>query len=167
MKKILIALFIVLITISVQAQEKIASDISTYYLIRHAEKIITEDKNPDLDSLGELRAKQWADIFKDISFDAVYSTDYKRTRNTALPTADSKDLNLILYHPTNITYKDFMSETKGKTVLIVGHSNTIPNFVNELIGKEKYELIEHDNFGNLYIIEIAESVVTDKLLYLK
>ena len=71
-----------------------------------------------------------------------------RTKNTALPSAINNNLDLTLYHPGNINYKEFISKTKGKTVLIVGHSNTIPLFVNELIAKEKYKLIEDNIFGN-------------------
>ncbi|MBU8891726.1 MAG: histidine phosphatase family protein [Bacteroidales bacterium] len=168
MKRALITLFIVLFAMFVQAQEELKNnDVSTYYFIRHAEKVISEDPNPELDSLGESRAKQWAGIFKNISFDAVYSTDYNRTRNTATPTAKSKYLDLVLYHPSKIDYAKFLSDTKGKTVLIVGHSNTTPVFVNKLIGAEKYKLIDHNTFGNLYIVEITKSNITDKLLLIE
>ena len=167
MKKTLFILSLLVCTFISQAQEELKnSEVSTYYFIRHAEKVISEDPNPKLDSLGELRAEQWAEIFKNISFDAVYSTDYIRTRNTATPTVESQGLELILYHPVNIDYTTFLVETRGKIVLVVGHSNTIPAFVNKLIGTEKYKLIEHDNYGNLYIVEITVNAVTDKLLYL-
>ena len=168
MKRALIPLFVVLFAIIVQAQEKPKNtDVSTYYFIRHAEKVISEDSNPELDSLGELRARHWTEIFKNISFDAVYSTDYIRTRNTATPTAKSKGLELVLYHPSKIDYTKFLAETKRKIVLVVGHSNTTPVFVNKIIGIEKYKLIDDKNYGNLYIVEITENAITDKLLYLK
>lgn len=61
----------------------------------------------------------------------------------------------------------FLIDTKGKTILVVGHSNTIPMFVNKLLKNNKYQQIDHDNYGNLYIVEIIESTITDKLLYLK
>lgn len=166
MKRVLITMFIILLVIVVQAQEETNNcEITTYYFIRHAEKVNTEDSNPELSSKGKLRAENWAEIFSNISFDAIYSTNYIRTRNTALPTAESKNLELILYHPSKIDYEKFLIETKGKTVLVVGHSNTTPAFVNQLIGTEKYKLIDHDSYGNLYIVEIAEDSITDKLQF--
>ncbi len=168
MKKALSILFAVLFVIVLQAQEESNNtNVSTYYLIRHAEKVKSEDPNPVLHPDGELRAKRWAEIFKNIKFDAIYSTDYIRTRNTAAPTAKSQGVDVVLYDPKGIDYKKFLAETKGKTVLIVGHSNTIPYFVNNLIGKEKYQDIEYTNNGNLYIVEINNCTVSDKVLYLK
>ncbi len=165
MKRALITIFIILFAVIIQAQEgPKTSEVSTYYFIRHAEKVKSEDSNPELSSEGELRAERWAKILGNISIDAIYSTDYIRTRNTALPTAQSQGLELILYHPGKIDYVKFLSDTKGKTVLVVGHSNTTLEFVNKLIGTEKYKLIDHHAYGNLYIIEITEDNVIDKLL---
>ncbi|MCK5028069.1 MAG: histidine phosphatase family protein [Bacteroidales bacterium] len=167
MKRTFIAIFLILFAVTIQAQEKsITSEVSTYYFIRHAEKVKIESSDPELSAEGKLRAVRWAEIFENISFETIYSTDYIRTRNTALPTAQSKGLELILYHPGKIDYEKFLSETKGKTVLVVGHSNTTPAFVNKLIGTEKYKLIDHDKYGNLYIVEITEGTVTNKLLYI-
>jgi len=166
MKRLIIGIVIGLITLSLFSQEE-NKELSTYYLIRHAEKQIVDNPNPELTDEGILRAENWAFIFKDIKFDAVYSTDYLRTIATAQPTAQSQNLEITLYHPSKVDIKQFLKETEGKTVLIVGHSNTIPVFVNKLIEKEKYKDIEDDNFGNLYIVEITEGTITDKLLHLK
>jgi broad specificity phosphatase PhoE len=167
MKKTFVTISIILFAFIIQAQENNkTSEVSAYYFIRHAEKLNIESSDPELSIEGELRAKNWAEIFSNISFDAIYSTDYIRTRSTALPIAQSKDLELILYHPGKMDYDKFMSETKGKTVLIVGHSNTTPEFVNKIIGIEKYQLIDHETYGNLYIVEITECSISDILLNL-
>ena len=70
------------------------NEITTYYLIRHAEKDRSDsaNRNPDLNPEGKKRAEKWAEVLKDIELDAVYSTDYKRTIQTAMPVADSKEL---------------------------------------------------------------------------
>jgi broad specificity phosphatase PhoE len=162
MKKLLLGILLGLISLNLVSQE-----ISTYYLIRHAEKEIIANKNPSLTSIGELRAQAWADVFREIKFDVIYSTDYKRTKATARPTAIKNNLELIIYHPRNIDIEKFKKDTKGKTVLIVGHSNTIPNFVNQLIGQKKYTDIEDDNNGNLYIVELGKNFKTDQLLHFK
>jgi broad specificity phosphatase PhoE len=67
------------------------------------------------------------------------------------------NLDITLYNPKDLDIKMFLEGTKGKTVLVVGHSNTTPMFVNSIIGKDKYEQIEDTNNGNLYIVTISES----------
>ncbi|MEM6686785.1 MAG: phosphoglycerate mutase family protein [Bacteroidota bacterium] len=136
-----------------------ATTASVYYLIRHAEKDRSDksNKNPDLTEKGKERAAKWAAIFENVPFDAVYSTDYNRTQQTAQPTATAKELSIQSYNPYQLKMTTFLSETKGKTVLIVGHSNTTPAFVNRLIGKETYESIADDNNGNVYIVTITET----------
>jgi len=161
MKKFILC-FVFLLSI----QFSFAQKLSTYYLIRHAEKEITDDPNPALTEEGRERAENWAAVFKDVQFDAIYSTNYIRTVSTAEPTAHSQKLKIILYHPTKIDFRKFIKETKGKTVLIVGHSNTIPGFANSLIGREKYNQIEDDNNANLYIIEKSRNSISDKLLHI-
>ncbi len=139
---------------------------TTYYLIRHAEKDQSDktNRNPHLTEKGLERAENWAKTFQNIKFDAVYSTDYNRTKETALPTAKANDLELKLYDPRRIDISEFLKETNGKTVLIVGHSNTTPGFANGLLGEKKYEMIEEDNNANLYIVTIAKGEKTSSLL---
>lgn len=157
-------LFVFLFAVILQAQE---NPTSTYYLIRHAEKEISENPNPNLNTTGIERAKRWSEIFEHIHFDAIYSTDYIRTQNTVIPTAEKQNIEVILYHPMEINYSIFRKNTHGKTVLIVGHSNTIPKFVNTLIGEIKYSPLDENIYGNLYIIEITRNTKTDKLLNLQ
>jgi len=141
---------------------------STYYLIRHAEKVVSKtDRNQELKIVGQARADRWAQVLKNVSLDAVYSTDYNRTRGTAKPTAESQGLEIELYHPIEIDVEQFKADTEGKTVLIVGHSNTIPSFVNKLIGEGKYKDIEENNNANLYIVQISESGISDMVLYIE
>lgn len=139
---------------------------STYYFIRHAEKDRTDpaDKNPHLTEIGQERANHWSNILGHIKFDAVYSTDYNRTKETAQPTASKNNLDITLYDPKNIDAQSFMKDNKGKMVLIVGHSNTTPTFVNKILGHNKYEDIDDSNNGNLYIVTINGDSIIDQLL---
>lgn len=143
-----------------------SKSITTYYFIRHAEKDRTDpsDKNPHLTEVGNARANRWSDILGEVKFDAIYSTDYHRTKETAQPTATKNNLELKIYDPKNIDATFFMKDTKGKTVLIVGHSNTTPEFVNKILGQNKYEDIDDSNNGNLYIVTITGEVISDQLL---
>ncbi|EDP95714.1 phosphoglycerate mutase family protein [Kordia algicida OT-1] len=151
---------------SKKEKKKDKATTSTYYLIRHAEKDRSDksNKDPELTKQGNNRAAYWAEVFKNVKFDAVYSTEYNRTIQTAQPTATANKLEITSYHPFKIKMSDFLKRTKGKTVLVVGHSNTTPTFANRLLRKEMFEDIEDDNNGNLYIVTITGDVRTVQLL---
>lgn len=166
MKRILIFTCVLLMTCVTFSQEKDASEKTTYYFIRHAEKDRSNpsEKNPHLMAKGLERAERWSDIFANITFNAVYTTDYYRTKETAQPTADRNNLDLIVYNPETLNILSFLNDTKGKTVLVVGHSNTIPAFVNKVIGVGTYENIEDDNNGNMYIVTIIDGKIAYQVL---
>ena len=126
MNKIVLLLFTFFCTLNLQAQE---TQTTTYYLIRHAEKnrLVTSDNNPNLKEKGVDRAIKWSKTFKHINFDYIFSTNYNRTIQTALPTAKSKDLEIQFYNPSDLYNEEFKTLTKGKTVLIVGHRIQLPN----------------------------------------
>lgn len=138
---------------------------TTFYLIRHAEKDRSNpsDKNPSLTEKGMTRAENWAVYFKDIDLDAVYSTTYKRTMQTAQPTAESKGLKIINYDPRTLYNEALAKETFGKTVLIVGHSNTTPAFTNQIIKKNSvkstdiapYEPMDDSDNATLYMVKFS------------
>ncbi len=142
---------------------------TTYFLIRHAEKDRSnpDDEDPKLNEAGIKRAQNWAEIFADIKLDAVYSSNYKRTMQTATPTAASKGLEIISYDPHGIYETDFKEKTEGKNILVVGHSNTIPKLANYLLGENKYEDIPDDVDGRLFIITLHGESISDILLNLE
>jgi 2,3-bisphosphoglycerate-dependent phosphoglycerate mutase len=163
---------IILFCLSLSCKEEIKNktplitETTTYYFIRHAEKDRTNpsDKNPHLTEVGNTRANSWSNILGEVKFDAVYSTDYNRTKETAQPTVTKNNLEITIYDPKNIDAISFIKETKGQTVLIVGHSNTTPEFVNKILGQNKYGDIDDSNNGNLYIVTISGDKISDQLL---
>jgi len=161
MKKLILTFIFLSLSLISYAQE-----ITTYYFIRHAEKLRIDktDKNPNLNFNGYKRAEAWKDVFSDVPFDAIYSTDYNRTKLTAKPTATSKNLPILLYNPNTMYSEAFQNNTKGKTVLVVGHSNTTNVFVNKILGIEKYNEIKDNNNSNLYIVTISNGETSSILL---
>tara|TARA_B100000767_G_scaffold256241_1_gene263143 strand:- start:870 stop:1361 length:492 start_codon:yes stop_codon:yes gene_type:complete len=151
MKKTLL-IILLLCSISSYAQE-----VTTYYLVRHAEKDRSDktNPNPELTEKGKQRAIQWSKVFKNISFEAIYSTNYLRTLATAEPTAKSQKLEIQLYNPNEQYSEKFKNQTSSKSVLIVGHSNTIPQFVNAILDVEKYPQIKDNNNSNLYVVTLS------------
>tara|TARA_B110000305_G_scaffold80397_1_gene90322 strand:+ start:1241 stop:1735 length:495 start_codon:yes stop_codon:yes gene_type:complete len=161
MKKLVVLLVILFCSLSSFAQE-----VSTYYLVRHAEKDRSDktNSNPKLTDLGHQRALRWSSVFENVTFDAVYSTNYLRTIATAKPTASAKGLEIQFYNPRELYSKDFQQETLGKTVLVVGHSNTTPQFVNAILGIDRYADIQDNNNANLYIVTRIKEETSSVLL---
>ncbi len=164
----LLSIFVVFQSCSQKVKEQ-QTTTSYYYLIRHAEKDRSDihDQDPHLNETGLKRAQKWAKTFENISFDAIYSTDYNRTRETVHPISEQKQLAIKIYDPENFDLTNFLKSTSGKTVLIVGHSNTIPGLVNKIIDQEKYDQIEDSNNSNLYIINGQEGDLYDSLLVIE
>lgn len=163
MKKILL-LFLIVALNSCNSEKKLDSQIdnhtSVYYFIRHAEKDRSEttNKDPKLTEAGEQRARKWSEIFENIDFDQIYSTSYNRTKRTAFYVSKKQNIPIDIYDPNDLYSDSFKAKTSGKTVLVVGHSNTTPKFVNSILGKEQFDLIDDSNNGNLYIV----TVIADK-----
>jgi broad specificity phosphatase PhoE len=141
-------------------------DCTTFYLIRHAEKIRDDksESNPDLNEKGVLRAQNWKNYFSDKEISKIYSTNYKRTLKTVYPLAIENGVQTIIYSPSDIKYDNFIKSNTGENTLVVGHSNTIPGFVNKLINDNYYDQIEDTNNSNLYIVSICKSKITHKLI---
>ena len=133
-----------------------SEEMTTYYLIRHAEKDRTNKANrdPNLNKKGQERVKIWTNYFENIDLDAVYSTEYKRTMQTAKTIAENKSLEIQNYDPLKMYDAVFQKETKEKKVLIVGHSNTTPSFVNKILGEKKYKNMTDRDNSTLYIVTI-------------
>lgn len=140
--------------------------VSTFYFIRHAEKDRTnpEDIDPELDQKGLGRAMHWAEILRDVPLNAIYSTDFERTTMTAEPAAVKQDLTIQYYSPDDLNLEQFKADNLGKNVLVVGHSNTTPEFVNKMIGEDKYPALDDYDNGNLFIVQVVGNTVTDSRL---
>ena len=64
------------------------------------------------------------------------------------------------YDPSNLYSHNFKEATKGKTVLVVGHSNTTPAFVNAIIKKQEHQQIDDKDNGKLFIVTIKDDTAT-------
>lgn len=134
------------------------NDPTTILLVRHAERAEDGTNDPPISIEGKIRAEHLYKIISKYSIQAIYSTPYKRTKMTAKPTADSLGLEIQEYNFREI--EEFLTKiiknNTGNAVLIIGHSNTTPNLVNNLIGEEKYEQFEETEYGDLFIVRITE-----------
>lgn len=156
MKNIYLLLTILLMNLS-YSQEK-----TTIYLIRHAEKAVPTG-DPDLSEAGKARADRWAGWLADKGIVAIYSTPYKRTQQTAQPLAQILNKQVITYNPSDADLKAIAARHEGQSIVIVGHSNTIPMYVNKLIGENMYLDIDEAEYGNIFIVTLENGKISHEL----
>ena len=133
---------------------------TTVIFVRHAEKAVVPEDDPSLSPAGQRRAAELARQLVDADvvagIDAVYTTPYRRTEETARPIADALELPLNSYDAkdTDLIMDEIVREHKGKIVLVVGHSNTIPVLIGNMGASKKVPPIAEDEYDNIYIVSI-------------
>lgn len=125
----------------------------TVYLVRHAEKQDVS-KDPVLSDCGKARAQALADYFASIPLVGVYATPYHRTRQTAAAVAAVRQLNVTDYDPRSPGTLVAEITAQRQSVLVVGHSNTVPQLVKLFSGFDMAELTEQD-FDLLYEVKLG------------
>ena len=133
---------------------------TTIIFVRHAEKEISADRDPALSEAGHRRVaeltRQLVDADVVAGIDAIYSTPFKRTQDTAKPLADALSLPINTYDPsdTEEILETILKRHKGKIILVVGHSNTVPVLIANLGASKKVPPIDESEYDNIYIISI-------------
>ncbi|RZJ74026.1 MAG: phosphoglycerate mutase [Flavobacterium sp.] len=136
---------------------------TTIYLIRHAEKAdTTADTN--LSEAGKERAVRWMEYLVANRIDAIYTSPYNRTRQTVKPLADGLKIKVKEYDPKVMNLFTLAEKHHNQTIVIVGHSNTIPGHINKLLGENIYPDIDEETFGNLYVITISGGKISHELI---
>jgi 2,3-bisphosphoglycerate-dependent phosphoglycerate mutase len=137
-------------------------NITTIYMVRHAEKA-DGPADPHISADGQQRAQKWATFFADKNITAIYSTATNRTRETVQPLATASGLQVADYDATNLYLGSLVKRHNGKAIVIVGHSNTVPAQINKLLGKDQFTDIPETEFSQLYTITIVDGVPTAKV----
>ncbi len=153
---------VLILSLAVTFSAQLRAQETVVYLVRHAEKETNpqDPRDPGLSPIGFERAMNLDDSLKAIKFDAVYSSDYKRTVATAQPVATRNDLVIIKYDPSapSKLVEEVNSRWKGKTVLIVGHSNTLLPLIEAFGGKATMQHIDDNDYSNIFRLQIGEHV---------
>ena len=142
----------------------IASAEPVIVIVRHAEKATNGGNDPDLSSAGRARADALARILKDAGITAIFTSEFKRTQETAAPTATSTHVA-----PTVVTAKDTaglvakLHQMKGNA-LVVGHGNTIPNIIRAL-GINSAINIPGADYSELLIVTLGDKLQLFRLHY--
>ena len=133
---------------------------TTMIFVRHAEKASVPADDPGLTPAGQRRAAELARQLVDADVvagvDAIYSTPFRRTRETAKPVADALNLPVNLYDPSDneAVLGRILKNHKGKIILVVGHSDTLPTLIADLGASKKVPPIAENEYDNIYIIAI-------------
>jgi probable phosphoglycerate mutase len=127
----------------------------TIFVVRHAEKATTGGDDMDLSDAGRARAESLATLLKDAEISAIYTTEFKRTQQTAAPVAKALRID-----PAVIPAKDtaaLLTKLRGATgnVLIVGHGNTIPELIKALGIAAPINIAENE-YDNLFVVLLDE-----------
>ena len=128
----------------------------TAFIVRHAE-IADASRDPVLSDLGKRRAKRLARMLNDAEIEHVHSTNFKRTRATAAPTAGAFNIKVNLYDPRIL--KDLVTQlrqAKGRH-LVVGHTNTVLKTIELLGGEPGFPIDKKNEFDRLYIVTVGKS----------
>ncbi len=134
------------------------------FLIRHAEKSTNDKRNPDLSPEGKIRAINLISVLGNANITKIYSTDYKRTIQTANPIAKELGLEIELYSPDLIAITDLLKNTSEGNILVVGHSNTTPKLVNKLLESETFEKLDEKDFGKIFVLSKKDGKFESSML---
>jgi broad specificity phosphatase PhoE len=144
------------IALTAAAPSSSSAPATVVILVRHAERA-PGSGDPPISETGQARARALADVGKVAGVQVIITTQFQRTKQTAAPLAESLGLTMntvgtqsdIAKHIAEVAAA--VRQHAGKTVLVVGHSNTIPAIVGALGGPKLADLCETE-YDNLFTI---------------
>jgi broad specificity phosphatase PhoE len=143
------------------------------FLVRHAEKSTQPANDPALTPEGQARARALAEVLAHAGVSAVITTQFARTKLTAAPLAEQLKITPeVVAVPAGApgnpqaqadAARQHIASTvaairkhAGSAVLVVGHSNTIPEIVAALGGPAMPDLCDGD-YDQLFVLEMPVS----------
>lgn len=138
------------------------NDNFTIVITRHAEKV-ADKPDPELSEQGQQRAHNLAKLLRYVALQKIYATKYQRTQQTALPAAAQRGMSVSTYAAgeSDALIREVLEQQQS--VLIVGHSNTVPELVTAAGGKA-VELTEQD-YGDVFVLQVMAGQVMTTRLY--
>jgi len=127
-------------------------------VVRHAERALEPEGDPSLSAEGVQRAQQLAERLANAHVNAIITTHYRRTQETALPTAKAFGIEPIVVGVRRTAMDAHVPEVLAAihaqrgVVLVVGHSNTVTDIVAGLSGARPVRLCD-TSFSRLFIVQ--------------
>ena len=130
---------------------------ATFIVVRHAERDPGMDPDPPLNAAGRARADRLASLLGEQGLGrpigAIFVSDTRRARDTAEPLARSLRLTPTALKGSDVSQllKRARAQAAVGPVLIVGHSNTIPQIVRGLVDFPVFTIAENE-FDAVFVI---------------
>jgi broad specificity phosphatase PhoE len=133
------------------------------FIVRHAEKAST-GKDPDLSVQGQKRADALAHILKDSQITSVFVTEFKRTQETAAPTARAAHVSPTVVPANDMGVLVEKLRALNGNALVVGHGNTIPDLLKAL-GIATLVSIPEDDYTEIFAVSVGDAPQLLRLHY--
>jgi broad specificity phosphatase PhoE len=138
--------------------------VTTVIVVRHAERAADDPADPGLSAAGRARAHALREAVSAAGVTAVYATQYRRTRETGAPVAAERGFEVTVRpidasnsatHAADLA-REIATTHAGGTVLVVGHSNTVPELVAAL-GGGAVDALPESEYDRMYILVVERS----------
>jgi phosphohistidine phosphatase SixA len=151
-----------------QAQEKAM----TIILLRHAEKDLStgaDDPDPRLSAEGRQRAERLVQTLRKYKPQAIYSSNFQRTRATVRPLSESiypgYRIQTQLYNHRQLNeLVERMLASGADTIVVAGHNTTTPALANLLIKENKYKPLDESEYDKIFVIKVKKGKGKDELI---
>ena len=134
------------------------------FIVRHAEKASTGGKDPGLSVEGQKRADALAQVLKDSKITSVFVTEFKRTQETAAPTARAAGVSPTVIPANDIGTLVQKLRALNSNALVVGHGNTIPDLLRAL-GIATPVSIPEDDYTEIFAVLLGDAPQLVRLHY--
>ncbi len=152
MKRMFFCLAALLVTHSALGESPII------FLVRHAERAAISGRVPSdtgLSEVGRARAQALAQELKDAKLTAIFTSEYKRTQETARPLAESLGIRPEVVAADDLRSLRAKLKAARGNVLVIGHSNTLPQIINALGVSDRVAITESD-YDNLFLVVLEQ-----------
>lgn len=142
---------------------------TTVILIRHADKDIPQVENdPPLNERGLTRSRLLVHILSTAGIRAIYTSEAQRSKMTANPFSQAHffpPLPIVRLLAATDLKDHILTHHEGRTVLVVGHADTVPDLIREL-GGPSLPVINDCVFDNFFVL-VRRSATEASLTKLK
>ncbi|GAA4491618.1 phosphoglycerate mutase family protein [Rhodococcus olei] len=129
---------------------------TTVLLTRHADiDLPAVSPDPELNAVGIERAEALAHAVGAARVDAVFTSSFLRTKQTAAPLATRIRVQPRQVPPPAKFARQVRAGALGEVVLVVGHSNTVPEMIAELGAAPTPPEIGEREFDNLFVVSVT------------
>lgn len=133
---------------------------TTVVVVRHAEKELGTIDDAPLSQAGEQRAQTLSRLFGEREgpgrIDAIFATDTRRSQRTAAPLAERLGIEVTTVAADDVEglIRHIRDSSRGRRVLVVGHSNTVPEIVRGLTGGVDVAAIAENDYSAIYVVTL-------------